>query len=142
MISAHYLIRFLDALPSEAQVAIDGGGLTLLALNGDGQPTGEYLEVGGIPEVACVETPAMKELPPDPEDQNEDRAAWAEAALETFRERTGTDYETALPDLLCDLMHWADRNSGKIDGDQWPDFEHALRIAGEHYTAETTKEPE
>jgi hypothetical protein len=23
---------------------------------------------------------------------------------------TGTDYDNALADLLCDLMHWSDRN--------------------------------
>jgi hypothetical protein len=48
-------------------------------------------------------------LPPDPDDSNDDRASWAGRALHLFTEITGTDLEDALSDLLCDLMHWADR---------------------------------
>lgn len=52
-----------------------------------------------------------KPLPADPENMNDDRAAWAEAALNEFRRVTGTDDEDALGDLLCDLMHWCDRTA-------------------------------
>jgi hypothetical protein len=54
---------------------------------------------------------AMKNrLPPDPEKMNHKRATWAAAALNAFKSITGTDEADALGDLLCDLMHWSDRN--------------------------------
>jgi len=43
--------------------------------------------------------------------------------------RTGTDLEDSLGDLLCDLMHWADRNDS--------DFDTALDGARANYTEET-----
>lgn len=54
-------------------------------------------------------------LPPDPEGMNDDRAEWAEHAIDAFGERTrmntaGEDRETMLGDLLTNLMHWCDRN--------------------------------
>jgi hypothetical protein len=70
-----------------------------------------------------------KQLPPDPDNQNDDRAAWAAAALTAFRGETGADEEEALGDLLADLMHWSDRNNF--------DFESALFRARGHYEAET-----
>jgi hypothetical protein len=70
-----------------------------------------------------------KSLPPDPENMNDQRAAWAAAALQAFRYITGTDEEDALGDLLCDLMHWCDRSGH--------DFNAALSRAGAHYEAET-----
>jgi hypothetical protein len=60
---------------------------------------------------------------------NDRRAAWASAVLQQFRRLTGTDREDALGDLLCDLMHWSDRNNF--------DFELALDRARGHYRAET-----
>lgn len=71
-------------------------------------------------------------LPPDPENMNDSRAAWAGAALRAFMEATRTDEEDALGDLLADLMHWADRNNF--------DFELAFDRARFHYEAETTAE--
>jgi hypothetical protein len=71
----------------------------------------------------------MKKLPPDPENMNDDRAAWAACALRQFQRETGTDDEDALCDLLCDLMHWSDRNDS--------DFEAELERARMHYEAET-----
>jgi hypothetical protein len=62
------------------------------------------------------------------EPTNFDRAAWAAEALATFRRRTGTDYEDALGDLLCDLMHWADEHE--------LDFDSALSRARDHHHAE------
>lgn len=70
-----------------------------------------------------------KKLPPDPENMNGDRAEWAGTGLRHFQCTTGTDYEDALGDLLCDLMHWSDRNNF--------DFEAALFRARMHYEAET-----
>jgi hypothetical protein len=69
-------------------------------------------------------------LPPDPDGKNDDRAAWAGAALAKFMELTGTDEEDALGDLLADLIHWSDRNNY--------DFDAALDRARFHYEAETT----
>lgn len=65
----------------------------------------------------------------DPEGMNDDRASWAGVALEAFMGQTGTDKEDALSDLLCDLMHYCDRNA---EG-----FEAALERARVHYDAET-----
>lgn len=70
-----------------------------------------------------------KQLPLDPEKMNGDRAEWAGAALRHFQCSTGTEYEDSLGDLLCDLMHWCDRNNF--------DFEAALFRAQGHYAAET-----
>ena len=70
-----------------------------------------------------------RDLPPDPECKNDDRAAWAGKAIAIFRKETGTDDHDALCDLLCDLMHWADRVPH--------DFESALNRARYHYGAET-----
>jgi hypothetical protein len=75
----------------------------------------------------------MTKLPPDPENMNGARATWAAKALRCFQHEAGADDEDALTDLLCDLMHWSDRN-----GDH---FENALRLAELHYQAETTPEP-
>jgi hypothetical protein len=72
----------------------------------------------------------MTKLPPDPEEMNDARASWAAAALHCFQRKTGSEDDTALIDLLCDLMHWCDRNDG--------DFEQALQLARMHYEAETS----
>jgi hypothetical protein len=71
-----------------------------------------------------------RKLPPDPEGMNESRAEWAADALRRFQLTTGTDDEDAPGDLLCDLMHWCDRNNF--------DFEASLDRANMHYAAETS----
>jgi hypothetical protein len=38
-----------------------------------------------------------------------ERAASADAALTAYMSRTSCDCEDCLADLLCDLMHWADK---------------------------------
>jgi hypothetical protein len=73
-----------------------------------------------------------KQLPPDPDGQNDDRSSWAEAALQSFMDCTGSDQEDALSDLLADLRHWCDRNND--------DFDAALERARGHYEAETLGE--
>lgn len=60
---------------------------------------------------------------------NLDRAEWAAAALRHFQCTTGTDYDDALPDLLCDLHHWCNRE--KVN------FDSALKRAQENYDNET-----
>jgi hypothetical protein len=64
-----------------------------------------------------------------PENMNAARIELAGAALRHFQCHTGTDYEDALGDLLCNLMHWADRNGF--------DFKLALDRAQDHYREET-----
>ncbi len=68
-------------------------------------------------------------VPPDPEVMNDDRAAWAAAALRHFQSATGADFVDALADLPCDAMHWCDRNA--------VDFDDELSRARIHYAAET-----
>jgi hypothetical protein len=72
------------------------------------------------------------DLPPDPDNRNDDRSAWAGSALAIFMQITGTDKEDALGDLLADLMHWSDRNNYN--------FEASLMRARGHYEAETLAE--
>jgi hypothetical protein len=70
-----------------------------------------------------------RKLPPDPENMNGDRAEWAASSLRQFQCVTGTDYDTALLDFLCDVMHWCDRNGFNFDAQ----LAHARR----HYEAKT-----
>jgi len=77
---------------------------------------------------------ATKRLPPDPEEMNDDRADWAAAALSAFQAQTGSDLGDAVSDLLCDLMHWCDRNGIS--------FRKELERARWHYDAETSPEAE
>lgn len=73
-----------------------------------------------------------REVPPDPDELNDDRAVWAEVALAAFATETGCDQADALPDLLCDLLHWCDRTGVS--------FAAELERARLHYAAETTNE--
>ena len=70
-----------------------------------------------------------RKLPPDPEALNDSRAEWADEAIKIFMATTGTDLEDSLGDLLCDLMHWSDRNKF--------DFDLALDRARDNYLEET-----
>jgi hypothetical protein len=72
-------------------------------------------------------------LPPDPESMNENRAAWARQALAAFIAATGADWDDALADLLCDLMHLCDRCGVAFDCE--------MARAKCHYEAETASEP-
>jgi hypothetical protein len=57
-----------------------------------------------------------------------ERAASADAALKAYMSRTSCDCEDCLADLLCDLMHWADK--ARVD------FAGEFRRARFHYCAE------
>ena len=63
---------------------------------------------------------------------NLERAGWAGAALRHFQSSTGTDDDTVLPDLLCDLQHWANREA--------INFEDALDTARMHHQAECAEQ--
>ncbi|MGL4465723.1 MAG: hypothetical protein ACRC1K_26530 [Planctomycetia bacterium] len=71
----------------------------------------------------------FRRLPPDPEGMNDSRAEWAGYALAAFVSQTGTDPDSAVADLLCDLMHLADREGTVFAAD--------LERARMHYEAET-----
>ncbi len=74
--------------------------------------------------------------PPAPDGQNDSRAAHAPPAMQRIASLTGTTDENAatqVQDLLCDLMHYADRTDGL-------DFAESLTGAQWHYEAETDAE--
>jgi hypothetical protein len=84
----------------------------------------------------CLHAAPLKDfrvLPPDPEGMNDERAAWAGAALSRFMEVIrSTDIEHVVSNLLTDLMHWSDRNNC--------DFNDAFNLARLYYEDETTPE--
>lgn len=78
-------------------------------------------------------------LPPDPENQNDDRAVWANTAVNAFADITrmrtaGEDDRTILHDLLANLMHWCDRRD--------VDFDDVLADARDSYAEETEGQPD
>jgi len=48
MMTKTQLATWLDALPEDAEIGIDDGGLCLQVFSSD-----EYLEIGGLPEYKC-----------------------------------------------------------------------------------------
>lgn len=62
---------------------------------------------------------------------NAERAASADAALMAYMSRTRCDCEDCLADLLCDIMHWADKCGLS--------FAEALHGARYHYGAESAE---
>lgn len=72
----------------------------------------------------------VRQLPPDPHGVNASRAECASYALSAFMSYARTDPESAMTDLLCNLMHLADRNG--------TDFNRDLARARMHYTCETS----
>lgn len=63
---------------------------------------------------------------------NQKRAANAAKAITTYKKEAGTDMESVLSDLLCDLIHWADVENY--------DFHAALERAKVHYKTEVIEE--
>ena len=76
-------------------------------------------------------------LPPDTDKMvgcsNKDRAEWALAAVQEFQRKTGSDNDTAVGDLIADLMHMCDRFPEM--GPFGAQFQNGQR----HYVAETGK---
>jgi len=73
-------------------------------------------------------TPRSK-LPPDPEELNDERAAWAQHCVIEFIGQTGVDdLDCAVGDLLADIMHLCDRIGVK--------FDEQLSNAKDHYAEE------
>jgi hypothetical protein len=100
---------------------------------GEDNPQAEAPSLNAAPK-DTKEGHEMTALPPDPEEMNDARASRAAVALCRFQQETGSDDDTALVDLLCDLMHWCDRGGADFDG--------ALQDARMHYEAETSPEPD
>lgn len=75
-------------------------------------------------------------VPPDPEEANDRYAVLAQCAVDAYRRASGSEPDTALPDLLGDLMHLAARREIEIG---W-NFEAALNRARLDYREETTEE--
>jgi hypothetical protein len=76
-----------------------------------------------------TDTDTSRQLPPDSEGMNDNRAVLAGKALDAFIASSGADEEDAVGDLLVDLMHWCDRNNY--------DFDLAFDRALSQYEAET-----
>jgi hypothetical protein len=70
---------------------------------------------------------------------NLNRAEWAASAIAKFQTETGTDWDDALKDLLCNLMHFCDHNTFE-DGETKFDFDSALATGRMHYDAEISGE--
>ena len=76
------------------------------------------------------------ELPPDPEQGNQMRAAMANVAIAAFRAACCVDKEDAIGDLLASLMHLCDRDH------QLGTFDAGLISAYSHYKWETATDAE
>lgn len=60
-------------------------------------------------EDAATVTCEPRGVPPDPEDMNDERAEWAQAAIDGFLKSHRGDEDMAVSDLLCNLGHYCDR---------------------------------
>lgn len=72
-------------------------------------------------------------IPPDPDEMNDRRAAWAQAAVTEFERSTRTEDGDALTDLFTALQHLCDRRHDEIG---W-NFEQALNRSRGQYQEET-----
>src|SRR5690606_33063763 len=75
------------------------------------------------------QTHGTDDLPSDPEGLNDNRAEWAIYALEAYMSHTCADRDSAITDLLCDLMHLTDRMG--------PHVQVELDRARMHYSSES-----
>lgn len=44
------IMDWLKTIPASSSVGVDDGGLSLVEIDADGEQTGAYCEIGGIPE--------------------------------------------------------------------------------------------
>jgi hypothetical protein len=85
---------------------------------------------GDFEIAASFGSDTVRKPPPDPEGMNAKRAEWAASSIRHFQCHTGTDWEDAAADMICDLMHFCDREGF--------DFDKEYARARMHYEAETT----
>lgn len=124
------LVTLADAAPRMFSALLAARELFYTLGDRDTQESRDCFRLHQICDEAIAHAaPGANWNPRDIDGQNEDRARWAKAALKAFMDQTGVDYEDALGDLLCDLMHLADREPF--------DFQAALDRACGHYAAET-----
>lgn len=91
---------------------------------------GEPMPAGECPGNSCVGAVCHKaEMPSDLEEKNEERAGWAAIAVQAFMDKTGSELEYAVGDLLCDLRHFCDYHG--------IDFDDENANGRGHYEAET-----
>jgi hypothetical protein len=57
-------------------------------------------------------------------EMNAKRAIWAQEAIQTFQEATGTEDRNAFCDLLCDMMHLAQMRSIDFDAELYRALRH------------------
>jgi hypothetical protein len=96
----------------------------------------DRLEAGDAADLDTIEVVGESApVPADPEEMNNDRATWAEAALTAFMRETGVDPEDAICDLIVDLRHLCDRQAARFGT-----FADAVRRANSHYRTETAEE--
>ncbi len=50
MIGRKELLDWVKAVDPNSSIAVDDGGLALVEIDTDGKQTGNYIEVGGIPD--------------------------------------------------------------------------------------------
>lgn len=128
------LVRLADAAPQMLSALIAARELFYTLGDRDTRESRDCFDLHTICDAAIAQaSPGASWSPPDIDGQNEERASWAKAAVQVFMEQTGVEYEDALGDLLCDLMHLSDREPF--------DFDAALQRARSHYAAETGSAP-
>lgn len=88
----------------------------------------------GKPCKRANKIPAQRLLQPDPEQENEMRAARANLAVQAYRNVSGSDMKDALSDLLSDCMHLCDRDP------QLGNFYAQLHRAQRNYLVETAND--
>lgn len=86
---------------------------------------------------AAVQLLSNPNPPPDPDEQNNDRAQWAYETLREFNRQTGVDLADSVGDLLADLAHFLDRLNLELFGGEPLTMASAIRRARMHYEEET-----
>lgn len=67
---------------------------------------------------------------------NERRALRAGQVVELYQQLTGTDAESVIRDLVCDLHHWLDFVQAQHEDAPVLDFDHEVNMGDYHYQCE------
>jgi hypothetical protein len=127
--AVHTLARVMNTEP----LSTDGTPNLILLNPDDDDDCAKFTVRIGTYSESKPAVDAAPVLPPDPECMNDDRAKWADRAVEAFIMETLTDPEDALADLLGDLRHWADRHP-----EYCVSFDTADERGRQYYEEETT----
>lgn len=123
-------VTLTDVAEGALQLTMGEASATLQALPADDFPPLPSFK--GTAPTPADDDDAPDKLPPDPEGRNDERAAWAEAAVNAFIGVCRTDPEDAIADLITNLRHLCDREHAT-----YGTFEAALRRGNMNYEAET-----